>query len=330
MTQNRTACRLIKHMLYKCRLSRYHAKQMLMTSKLYLVVHSRMRAAREILFASLNSLRWATEHKSVTSLRPAGPFPIGLGLCDFDEFPLRRLPLGSGSCWSRKIDINFASYESFRESAMNIAKLLIISTVAISLFGCSSKSKQAGTSNSDGPAMKAAGNAAAATSSASEILDRYSLSELSSAANALRVIFDKGTSAAADAPAESILDCAITPDLAKKLGQPLKSLIDDQQDRERESYTNDPALYARSHGLETCGSTCSCGALASVLKPVSAKSMKTSALKVAHERFVKRLQAKASHQTPEESLTCARKTSWFCTSELRGFLEKQVNATPGT
>ena len=213
---------------------------------------------------------------------------------------------------------------------MNIAKLLIISAMTISFVGCASKSKSTSSGSSDGPAMKAAGNAAAATSSASEILDRYSLSELSSAANALHVIFDKGTAATPDAPADQIIDCAITPDQAKKLSQPLKSLMDDQQDRERESYSNDPALYARSHGLETCGATCSCGALASVLKPVSIKTMKTSALKVAHERFVKRLQAKASRQTAEESLTCARKASWFCASELKGYLEKQVDATPGT
>jgi hypothetical protein len=195
---------------------------------------------------------------------------------------------------------------------------------SMQLTACSSKGKSgsgSGTGSSDGPILKGEGNANRATTSESELLERYSLTELSSVQNALRVIFEKSTDPKADTT-ETVLECQITGDQAKHMMGNLRGLIESQTDRERDSYTMDPGVYARSNGLETCGSKCACGALAAVLKPVSAKSFKAPAQRVAHDRSVKRLQAKASRQTAEESLTCARKVSWFCSSDLRGFLEK--------
>ena len=210
---------------------------------------------------------------------------------------------------------------------MNFVKSVLTVALALTFISCSSKSKSTDPSASTGPAMKGSGNAADATTSESELLERYSIVELNSVANALRIIFEKSTDPKAD-QADQILDCAMTADDAKKLSNPLKVLMETQQEREREAYTMDPGVYARSHGLETCGAKCACGALAGVLKPVSAKTLKLPAQKVAHERFVKRLQAKASRQTAEESLTCARKTSWFCNSDLKAYLEKEASKTP--
>lgn len=174
--------------------------------------------------------------------------------------------------------------------------------------------------------MKAEGNAAAATTTESELLERYSVTELDSVATALRVIFDRGTDP--KTAGEPVVDCQISADEAKRLLNPLRALIDTQTDRERDRYAMDPSLYARANGLETCGSKCACGVLANVLKPVSAKSFKTPAQRVGHERSLKRLQAKASRQTAEESLGCARRVSWFCSSELRSYLEKQSGLIP--
>lgn len=206
---------------------------------------------------------------------------------------------------------------------MKLRNILTMSFVVMSLVACSSKSKTSGAGGDDGPVLKGEANANRATTSESELLERHSLVELSSIQNALRVIFEKSTDPKADA-ADSVLECQITGDQAKRMMGPLKNLIDSQTDRERDSYSMDPGVYSRSNGLETCGSKCACGALAAVLKPVSAKSFKLPAQRVAHDRSVKRLQAKASRQTAEESLACARKVSWFCSSDLRGYLEKNA------
>ena len=213
---------------------------------------------------------------------------------------------------------------------MKITKTLSMFAVSIamtlSMTACNSKSKSPSGGGSSGPAMKAEGNANAATTSESELLQRYSLVELNSVANALKVIFDKSTDAKPET--EPVLDCQISADEAKRLLNPLRSLIDTQTEHERESYTMDPGVYARSNGLETCGAKCACGVLANVLKPVAAKSFKTPSQRMIHERSVKRLQAKASRQTAEESLSCARKQGWFCSSDLRAFLDKQSGAIP--
>lgn len=199
--------------------------------------------------------------------------------------------------------------------------VLIATTIVFGIGACSSKTRSGSDSASTGPAMKAEGLATAATTSESELLERYSVTELDSVATALRVVFDRGIDP--KTANEPVLDCQLTADEAKRLLNPLRALIDTQTERERDRYAMDPSLYARANGLETCGSKCACGALSNVLKPVSSKSFKTPSQRVAHERSLKRLQAKASRQSAEESLTCARRVSWFCSSDLRAYLEKQ-------
>ncbi len=197
--------------------------------------------------------------------------------------------------------------------------------MVLSMVACSSGSKSSSGGDSSGPAMKGSGNAEAATTTDSELLERYSLVELNSVANALRLTFEKKTDPK-EGGSEPVLDCGINADQARKMMGPLKNLMDTQQEREREAYIMDPSVYARSHGLETCGAKCACSVLSNVLKPVSAKSFKLPAQRVAHDRFVKRLQAKASRQTNEEGLACARKVTWFCSSDLKGYLERQSGA----
>lgn len=161
----------------------------------------------------------------------------------------------------------------------------------------------------------------------SEILSEYSFLEISAAANLLTVLFDQSLDKATGEtlPASTpLLECGITGERARDMLMPLKALMDLQIASEREAYTADPENYSEERDFDSCGRNCHCGSLLSVLEGVFLSALKTHKNKASHQKFITRLEAKASRQQPHESLACARRQDWFCSSRLRSYLEKQA------
>lgn len=199
----------------------------------------------------------------------------------------------------------------------------------LSLFmivGCSSSQKAAGGSTVESSSTNANGTGKGALNEG-EILERYQLSELNGASTLLKLVTDRASQKPkeGDVPAEPAVDCAITSEQATAWQRPLRALIDHQIEVAREGYTQDPIAYSRSAGFETCGAHCSCGVYYKVIQSVPAGGLKTPKEKTAHRRFQQRLEAKNTRISPEETLSCARKQNWFCSSDLRTYLEAHAN-----
>lgn len=169
------------------------------------------------------------------------------------------------------------------------------------------------------------------TPSEGEILGQYSYLELNSAANFLTVIFDRSleqkTGEALPTP-DALNDCQITGDQARDMLMPLKALIDVQVPVERDAYKKDQDAYAAERAFESCGRQCNCGPLATVVEGVYLSAFKKRREKTQHQKYQVRLQAKAERLLPHEKLTCARKAEWFCSSQLRVYLESRAAEGP--
>jgi hypothetical protein len=183
------------------------------------------------------------------------------------------------------------------------------------LASCSGGSKR-----SDASSSSSAESAPAAATTSEAILQKYSLQELNSAANALKVMADaeKG---------QDPVGCGIASDKALSMTMPLKALIDQRMRTEVQDYEQDPKSYANTEGFEICAKNCSCGVYSDIVEAARESSLpKNSA--VQHKRNLTRLKAKAERQTAEASTTCAKKQNWFCSSDLRKFLDKGASEMP--
>lgn len=195
-----------------------------------------------------------------------------------------------------------------------IARYVIaIASVSI-LASCSGGAKK-----SDAVATTAT-TAPTAPVTSEAVLTKYSLQELNGAATALRVVADGGKS-------NDVLGCDITDQKALSMTMPLKALIDQQARNETDSYEADPKGFASTEGFESCAKNCSCGVYSDVVAAASERKMPAGS-GVAHKRNVAKLRAKAERQSADASLVCARKQTWFCSSDLRKFLDKGAAEMP--
>jgi hypothetical protein len=204
------------------------------------------------------------------------------------------------------------------EVAMKHGLILLFVIVAIgSLSACSSSEKKA-----DPPAQAAASGSSVSKTplSEDELFQHYSVVELDAAANALKMISDEGISDPSKDHGTAIIGCSMTRAEALKLAMPLKNLIDRDLVRERDNYTSDGEKYAEEHGFDTCAASCSCGILAEVIDKVRPADVAKLAPEF-HNRFILKLKAKAARQGIEAGMDCARKQTWFCTSDLRNYLQ---------
>jgi hypothetical protein len=201
---------------------------------------------------------------------------------------------------------------------MRIAAALI---VALAFTSCSSSEKKM-------ESAKAASVASAPThaTTAEEVGAKYSVTELNSAANLLKVIVDEAGTKTKDDKGTDIIGCALTGKQASTMTMPVKSLIDQQLKSETENYQADPKNYAIEKGFETCAAACACGVLSDIVEGANEASLPPGSAVRLHARNKQRLSLKASHQTARDSLACARKQSWFCGSDLKAYLEKEAKS----
>ena len=206
-------------------------------------------------------------------------------------------------------------------SRFRFATGVVVCGLLISITSCTSKDKTIETETA-----KPLGPISSSTLVLSEgqIMDRYNITDTNSAANALRVILDESLSPSESAE-PTLASCKMKGDDAKKLLMPLKALMDNQISIERDAYINDPAEYARTHPLESCAAQCACGTMLSILEPVDMSAIKKAKDKSQHKRYLKHMEAKAERQSADESATCARKAAWFCSSDLRSYLEREAS-----
>jgi hypothetical protein len=199
------------------------------------------------------------------------------------------------------------------------SRILFVSSLSI-LLGCSSAPKSE--------------NEAAPKTSSSETLtmdsvtDRTSLQEMTSASNVLRAVIAQAAQTKGDAdPGQDVVGCKISGRQAKAMLDTLGSLLDRKTESEAADYAHDPKVYAKNNGFETCASECQCGGLASVAKRSHGERVSGLDAKI-HARFLTKLNAKAALQTPVETLACARKQTWFCSSDLMKYLSVSNPETP--
>ncbi|MBX2988900.1 MAG: hypothetical protein KF802_13510 [Bdellovibrionaceae bacterium] len=152
-----------------------------------------------------------------------------------------------------------------------------------------------------------------------EVLDRFSLPELASAANAFKVVIDE------EAPSEPLLkECVISGAEALRWMMPLKELIDTKTEEERRVYVENPMSPERVRQFEACEKNCTCGAFLTLLEPVREPRLKPARARARHRHYLHRLRERATSLSPRESLTCARRQSWLCRSPLRSYLEREA------
>lgn len=200
-------------------------------------------------------------------------------------------------------------------------KFVITVVAALVFASCSSSEKKADETKA---ASAAAPVSHAMTSD--EISAKYSIVELNSAANLLKVIVDEAGAKPTDDKGSDLIGCSLTGRQAGTMTMPLKFLIDQQLRSETESYQADPRNYAIEKGFETCASNCACGVLSDVVNAADEAVLPRGNSARLHARNKQRLSLKATHQTARDSLACARKQSWFCSSDLKAYLEKEAKA----
>ena len=202
---------------------------------------------------------------------------------------------------------------------MTLSRNLILSLAClISFAACSTSETKTDAPNSSSSAAKSAAKSA----SSDDVVQKYSVSELNSAANALRVIADAGISKPSEDRGTEIIGCAMTGRQAMSMTMPIKALIDSSLRTERDSYSQNPKSYSSEKGFESCAGTCSCGLFSDIVESADEVALPQGSSKI-HARNKQRLTAKASHQSATDSLTCAKKATWFCGSDLKAYLEKE-------
>lgn len=186
------------------------------------------------------------------------------------------------------------------------------------LTACSSSTKHVESQDSSPVAPPSASH----VQTSEDLAAKYSLAQLNSVANLLKVVIDEsGTKPSKDVGSD-LIGCPLTGTQASTMTMPVKMLIDSQMRFEADAYTTDPKNYATEKGFESCASQCACGVFSDVVEAANASSVPQAARRV-HARNKQSLSVKASHQTGSDSLACAKRITWFCGSDLKAYLEKQ-------
>lgn len=195
----------------------------------------------------------------------------------------------------------------------------------LALFGalfiiaaCSSGEKKSDSSLGTAPAAKSV------APSKEDLTEKYTLAELNSAANLLKVVSDEGIKLPTADKGSEMIGCPLTSREAMSMTMPVKSLIDQSIRVEAEAYSQNPKTYSGDHGFESCASTCACGVLSDVVEGANESTFPAGSEKI-HSRNQQRLQAKAARQTAGDSLSCAKKQTWFCGSDLKAYLKKEAS-----
>ncbi|MES2965359.1 MAG: hypothetical protein V4760_15860 [Bdellovibrionota bacterium] len=160
-----------------------------------------------------------------------------------------------------------------------------------------------------------------AAPTAADVKDRYTISQLDAAANALKVIADNSKDPKVDGGKE-IIGCSMSAGKANAMKTPLRYLIEGRLSSEREAYSAAPSQYGDSNSFETCATNCSCGILSEVVRGARTTAFKKNDSKY-HERWSARLKLKAKTLGERELRSCAVKQTWICGSELLVYLETQ-------
>ena len=196
---------------------------------------------------------------------------------------------------------------------------ILIATLA--LAACASHEKTVET-----PTNKSETASVSRAATREDVVAKYSIVELDAAANLLKVVIDESGGKLNDDKGTDVVGCPLTGKQATTMTMPVKSLIDQQMKSESESYQTDPKNYAIEKGFETCAATCSCGVLSDVVNGADETALPPGSSGRLQARNKQRLSMKASHQTARDSLSCARKQSWFCGSDLKAYLEKEAKS----
>lgn len=203
---------------------------------------------------------------------------------------------------------------------MRTRSLLTIASIYLAaglVVACASKPSD---SKNETPAADTSTKATAP--SASEVRERYTISQLDSAQNALKVIAESSNDMKHDGGTE-IIGCSLTVGKANAMKMPLRSLVEGRMSSEREAYSADPAQYGDSNSFETCAASCSCGVLSEIVRGARTMKFKAKETKY-HERWIARLKLKASALGERELKSCAMKQNWICESDLMKYLESQT------
>lgn len=149
--------------------------------------------------------------------------------------------------------------------------------------------------------------------------ENLNLRQLDSAATALRAIYDR--SLENSSPMEpTVIACDISGEDAMAMMMPLKGRMDEKIPRELKDYNLRPKAYSKEYQLAECEKTCHCGLYATLLTDAVVESTEETW----HKAQLKKIRKKASAQTPEETLACARLQSWFCESALQEELRNEI------
>lgn len=200
--------------------------------------------------------------------------------------------------------------------------LIMLVSGLIFLASCSSTQLPPG-ATPDKPLTKAGRGKNAKVPTAAEIADNYTLLQLDAATTALRSISDEAGKTPDKDTGTEIIGCPITGRRALAMTMSLKMLIDTRLGPERDAYSLKPSEYGSVHGFENCASNCTCGVLHSVIQGVDPEGLKPADRKF-HERWVTRLNLKATHQDERMTRACATHQQWFCDSDLKAYLEAQT------
>ncbi len=200
---------------------------------------------------------------------------------------------------------------------MKFLRIFSLIFLCLLSIGCSSKEKK-----SD---VMASAKSAPHSVTDEDMLQKYSLTELNGAATLLRAVIDEAGSQPKDDKEGEIAGCSLTSRQASAMTMPVKSLIDQMMPSEIDAYTRDPKSYAAERGFETCAAICGCGVLSDVLEATN-KSLMPRGSSRNHARNKQSLSVKATHQSAGDTLACARKQTWFCSSDLKAYLEKDTDS----
>lgn len=204
-----------------------------------------------------------------------------------------------------------------KKSLLTIGSIYLVAGLVAACASTSDESKN------ETPAADttAASATKAKVPSVGEVRDKYSISQLDAAATAMKVISSVGVDPKQDGGSE-IIGCPVTVGQARVMQASLKYLVEGRVTGERDVYSADPPGYGDSNSFESCGSSCSCGVLSSIVRGARTDGFKANDLKY-HERWVARLKLKASAIGEREEKVCAMKQSWICGSDLMAYLQAQ-------
>lgn len=148
--------------------------------------------------------------------------------------------------------------------------------------------------------------------------ENLNLKQLDSVATALRAIYDRSLMNPSPR-VPPVLACDISGEEALNMMMPLKARMDEKIPRELKDYILTPKKYAKANEFSQCAKTCHCGLYASLLSDAVVEATEEGW----HKKQLKTLRKKASAQTAEQTLSCAKKQNWFCESQLRQSLSEE-------